>query len=125
MDISTNNNIKSVVHLDKYSKILLSIFASCLVLIVVNIYFSPGEVNAYNNSQVQDVNIKSIGGSSVSSGGYMPVDIQRIDGSSSKSLQVDLKSVNGRNVYGDKVPVDIQGVNGQFFIGSELPVRVK
>lgn len=124
MDISTSNKGKSVVHLDKYSKILLSVIASCLVLIVVNIYFSPGEVNANNTSQVQDVNIKSIGGSSVS-GGYMPVDIQRIDGSSSKSMQVDLKSVNGRNVYGDKVPVDIQGVNGQFFIGSELPVRVK
>ena len=79
-------------------------------------------MNAYDT--VQDVNIKSISGSSIS-GGYLPVDLQRIDGSSSKSLRVDLSSVNGRNIFGDKVPVDIQGINGQFFIGSDLPVKVK
>lgn len=109
--------------LDKYSKTVLTVIAVCLALITFNIYFGPKDVNAYDT--VQDVNIKTIGGSSVSSGGYLPVDIQRIDGSSSRSLKVDLQSVNGRSMYGDKVPVDIQGINGQFLMGGELPVKVK
>jgi len=56
-------NIKSkenqlVVTLDKYSKILLSVIAVCLVLIVTNLYFSPGTLHAVET--VQDVNIKAI-----------------------------------------------------------------
>lgn len=108
--------------LDKYSKTVLTVIAVCLALITFNIYFGPKDLNAYDT--VQDVNIKTIGGSSVS-GGYMPVDIQRIDGSSSRSLKVDLQSVNGRSMFGDKVPVDIQGINGQFLMGGELPVKIK
>ncbi len=118
----TESNQKTVVHLDKYSRIVLSIIAACLILMTVNIYFSPKDVNAYDT--VQDVNLKSINGSSFS-GSYVPIDIQRIDGSSSRPLEVDIKSVNGRNVFGDKMPVDIQSINGQFFIGSELPVKVR
>ncbi len=114
--------IKTTVNLDKYSKTVLTVIAVCLLLITVNIYFGPGDANAYDT--VQDVNLKSINGSSIS-GGYLPVDLQRIDGSSSKNLRVDVSSVNGRSVFGDKIPVDIQGINGQLFIGSELPVRVK
>jgi len=121
-ELNTPQIGKTVVNLDRYSKTVLSVIAACLLLIVVNIYFGPKDVNAYDT--VQDVNIKSISGSSIS-GGYLPVDLQRIDGSSSKSLRVDLSSVNGRNIFGDKVPVDIQGINGQFFIGSDLPVKVK
>jgi hypothetical protein len=113
---------KTVIHLDKYSKTVLTVIASCLVLIAVNLYFSPKDSSAYE--QVQDVNIRSINGSSIS-GGYLPVDLVRIDGSSSKEIRVDLRSINGRSVFGDKVPVDIQGVNGQFFIGGDLPVRVR
>lgn len=113
---------KNIIHLDKYSKIVLSVIASCLVLIAANMYFSPKDVKAYDT--VQDVNIKSINGSSIS-GSYIPVDIQRINGSTGKDLRVDIRSVNGRGVFGDKVPVDIQGINGQFFIGSDLPVKVR
>lgn len=119
---SSNSNEKVTVHLDKYSKILLSVIASCLVLLVVNIYFSPKEVKALET--VQDVNLKTINGYSIS-GGYMPVDLQRIEGSTGKSIAVDLKSINGRSLYGDKLPVDIQLINGQFFIGSELPVKIR
>jgi hypothetical protein len=118
----TNSNEKVTIHLDKYSKAVLSVIAVCLMLIAVNMYFSPKEVNAYDT--VQDVNIKSINGSSIS-GSYLPVDLQRIDGSSSKELRVDIRSINGRSVFGDKVPVDIQGINGQFFMGSDLPVKVR
>jgi hypothetical protein len=119
---SNESTEKLTVHLDKYSKLLLTIIALCLVLIVFNIYFSPSDVNAVET--VQDVNLKSINGYSIS-GGYMPVDLQRIEGSTSRSIAVDVKSVNGRNIYGDKMPVDIQCINGQFLIGGELPVRVK
>ena len=117
-----NGTGKVVVNLDKYSKAVLSVIALCLLLITLNIYLGPKDANAYDT--VQDVNLKSINGSSIS-GGYLPVDLQRIDGSSSKSLKIDVQSVNGRSIFGDKVPVDIQGINGQFFIGSDLPVKVR
>jgi hypothetical protein len=119
---SSTANDRVIIHLDKYSKAILTVIACSLVLIVVNIYFSPKDANAYDT--VQDVNLKTINGYSIS-GGYMPVDLQRIEGSTGKSLPVDIKSINSRNVYGDKIPVDIQSINGQFFIGSELPVKVK
>lgn len=111
-----------IVNLDKYSKAVLSVIALCLLLITINIYLGPKDANAYDT--VQDVNLKSINGSSIS-GGYLPVDLQKIDGSTSKSLKVDIQSVNGRSIFGDKMPVDIQGINGQFFIGSDLPVKVR
>ncbi len=113
---------KTIISLDKYSKTVLTAIAVCLMLITANIYFGPKVANAYDT--LQDVNIKSINGSSIS-GGYLPVDLQKIDGSSSKNLKVDLQSVNGRTIFGDKLPVDIQGINGQFFIGSDLPVKVR
>jgi hypothetical protein len=122
MNKITEKNPNTVVQLDKYSRIVLTVIAVCLMLITANIYFSPKDVNAYDT--VQDVNLKSINGSSFS-GSDLPVDIRRIDGSTSRSLEVDIKSVNGRNVFGDKMPVDIQSINGQFFIGSELPVKVR
>lgn len=111
---------KLVVSLDKYSKILLSVIAVCLILIVTNLYFSPGTLHAYET--VQDVNIKSINGSSIW-GGEIPVDIKKT--SSNNELNVNLQSIKGRNIWGDKLPVDIQAVNGQFIIGSDLPVKVR
>ncbi len=119
---NSTGSSKLVVNLDKYSKAVLSVIAVCLVLITANIYLGPKDANAYDT--VQDVNLKSINGSSIS-GSYLPVDLQRIEGSSSKSLKIDVQSVNGRSIFGDKVPVDIQGINGQFFIGSDLPVKVR
>lgn len=118
----TENSQKTVVELDKYSRIILTVIAICLMMITVNLYFSPEAVNAYDT--VQDVNLKSVNGYSIS-GSFVPIDIQRIEGSSGNPLEIDIKSINGRNVFGDKVPVDIQSINGQFFIGSDLPVKVK
>lgn len=122
LNITQTTDKKTIIHLDKYSKAVLSVIASCLALIVVNIYFSPKDVNAHDT--VQDVNIKYVNGSSLS-GSYLPIDLQRIDGSSDRELKVDIKSINGRTVFGDKIPVDIQGINGQFIIGGDLPVRVR
>jgi hypothetical protein len=122
-EFNTNDKtVKTTVNLDKYSKSVLTVIAVCLLLITVNIYFGPGDANAYDT--VQDVNLKTINGYSISSG-YLPVDLQKIEGSSSKSLKIDVQSVNGRSIFGDKIPVDIQGINGQFFIGSDLPVKVR
>ena len=106
--------------LDKYSKAVLTVIALCLMLIVINMYFSPKDLNALQ--QVQDINIKSINGSSFS--GYeLPIEIKKVN--SSAQLGIDIQSVNGRNVFGDKVPVDIQSLNGQFIIGGEMPVKVR
>ncbi len=115
-----HDNGKIVVYLDKYSKILLSVIAVSLVLIVTNLYFSPGKLQAYDT--VQDVNIKSINGSSLW-GSELPVDLKKT--STSSEIKVDLNSIKGRNIWGDKLPVDIQAINGQFIIGSELPVKVR
>jgi len=119
LNIKTKEN-QLVVSLDRYSKILLSVIAVCLVLIVTNLYFSPGTLHALETTQ--DVNIKSINGSSLW-GNEIPIDVKKV--STSNDLNVNLKSINDRNVWGDKLPVDIQSINGQFIIGGELPVKVK
>ena|SRR5438552_15771600 len=106
--------------LDKYSKTVLTIIAVCLVLIVINLYFGPKDLNALQ--QVQDVNLKSINGYSIS-GSELPIELKKIN--TSGQIGVDIQSVNGRNVFGDKVPVDIQSINGQFIIGGEMPVKVR
>jgi hypothetical protein len=104
--------------LDKYSKIVLTVIAACLLLIVLNMYIQPKELNALQS--VTDVNIRSIGGSTIN--GYeLPVDLKKVNTSS--TLKVDLSEINGRSIYGDKLPVDIQSVNGQFIMGGYLPVR--
>jgi hypothetical protein len=106
--------------LDKYSKTILTAIAVCLVLIVVNLYFGPKNLNALE--QVQDVNLKSINGYSIY-GSELPMELKKI--SSSGHIGVDIESVNGRSIFGDKVPVDIQSINGQFIIGGEIPVKVR
>jgi hypothetical protein len=106
--------------LDKYSKIVLTTIAVCLVLIVVNLYF--GSQNLHADQTVQDVNLKSINSYSIS-GGEIPIDMKKI--SSNDNITVDIKSVNGRNIFGDKMPVDIQSINGQFIIGGALPVTTR
>jgi hypothetical protein len=110
--------------LDRYTKIVLSVIALCLVLIVTNMYFKPGELNAYQT--VQDVNIKSINGSSLW-GSELPIDLKEINGRSinNYNIPVNIQSVKGRDLWDDKLPVDIKSVNGSFIFGSEVPVKVK
>jgi hypothetical protein len=109
--------------LDKYSKTVLSVIAVCLMLIVVNMYFKPQDVKAIET--VQDVNIKSINGSSIW-GSEIPVNMKQINGRSiNDDIPVDIHSVNGRNVFGDQVPIDLKSINGISIFGSDLPVRVR
>ena len=108
--------------LDKYSKTLLTIISACLLLIVVNIYFSPGKLNALET--VQDVNIKSINGSSLW-GGELPVNLEKINGSGvNNEIPVNIKSIKGSSLWDSKIPVDIQGVNGSSIYGNSVPVKV-
>ena len=110
--------------LDKYTKIVLSVIAVCLILIVTNLYFKPEDLTAQQT--VQDVNIKSINGSSLW-GSEIPVNLKQVNGRSvgSENLPVDIKSIKGRDLWNDQIPVDIKSVNGSFIFGQEVPVKVK
>jgi len=110
--------------LDKYTKIVLSVIAACLILIVTNLYFKPADLTA--KQTVQDVNIKSINGSSLW-GSEIPVNLKQVNGRSvgSENLPVDIKSIKGRDLWNDQIPVDIKSVNGSFIFGQEVPVKVK
>jgi hypothetical protein len=114
-----NKNVKT----DLYGKIVLTIIASCLLLITFNLYFSPKDVTAYQT--VQDVNIKSINGQSLW-GDELPINIKELNGRSiNNSMPVDIQSVRGRDLWDNQIPVDIQKVNGSQIYGSEVPVKIK
>lgn len=121
--IETPGNKKTIkFSLDIYSKAVLSVIAVCLTLITFNIFFGTKSVSAYET--VQDVNIKSINGSSIS-GSEIPVNLKKVDGQSTgDGVPVDIESVKGRSIFGDKLPVDIQSINGQFIFGGNIPVVV-
>lgn len=102
-----NGNIKLSIGIDRYTKIVLSIIAVCLLLIVLNMYFKPGTLKALDTTQ--DVNLKYINGSSIS-GSEIPVDIH---------------SIKGSDIWNNEIPVDLKSVNGNFIFGSDVPVRVR
>jgi len=119
-----NNSNNPKLSLDIYTKIILTVIAVCLLLIVTNMYFTPANLQALQT--VQDVNIKSINGSSLW-GSELPVNLKQIDGSSigNKNIPVDLQSVNSRSLWGEQIPVDIKSINGNIIFGSDMPVKVK
>ncbi len=121
---TTNQTLTTLkMSLDNYSKIVLSVIAGCLLLIVVNMYFKPQDVKAVET--VQDVNIKSINGNSIW-GSEIPVNMKQINGRSiNDDIPIDIRSVNGRNVFGDQVPMDLKSINGISIFGSDLPVRIR
>ncbi len=110
--------------LDIYTKIVLTVIAVCLLLIVTNIYIKPADLQALQT--VQDVNLKYINGSSLW-GSEIPVNIKQIEGSSvsSNGIPVDIISVNGRDIWGDQIPVDLKSVSGSSIFGGEVPVKIK
>jgi hypothetical protein len=110
--------------LDKYTRIVLSVIAVCLILIVTNLYFKPADLTAQQT--VQDVNIKSINGSSLW-GSEIPVNLKQLNDRSisSGNIPVDIKSIKGRDLWNDQIPVDIKSVNGSFIFGQDVPVKVK
>lgn len=119
-NIKTFNFVKFT--LDIYTKIVLTVIASSLVLITANIYLKPADLQALE--QVQDVNIRSINGSSIS-GSEIPINLKQINGrSTNDEIPIDLKSINGRNIWGDQLPMDLKSINGVSIFGSELPVKM-
>ena len=120
----STGNITIRFTLDKYTKIVLSVIALCLVLIVSNIYFKPSNLEAQQT--VQDVNLKYINGSSLW-GSELPVNLKQINGRSisNDNIPVDIQSLRGQSLWDDKIPVDVKAVNGSTIFGSEVPVKVK
>jgi hypothetical protein len=109
--------------LDGYTNLILSVIAFCLILITVNIYFKPVSLNA--QQQIQDVNLKSINGSSIY-GSELPVNLQRINGRSiNDNIPVNIQQLKGWDLWDSQLPVDIKSVNGNMIYGSEVPIKVR
>jgi hypothetical protein len=124
---------------DLYTKSVLTIIAASLVALVFKSgstqeahagknfnSFATVPVNDDGSINVRmmsdmDVNIRSIGGSSVS--GALPMNLKEIGGSSFYgSLPVNLKEFAGSSVSTNGLPVNIEAVNGSS-IYSAIPVK--
>ncbi len=123
---SAGNNVHSTVRftLDSYTKIMLSVIALCLLLIVTDIYFSPSQLEAQQTTQ--DVNIKYVNGQSLW-GNELPINLKQVNGRtiSGNNLPVDLQSLRGRELWDDILPIDVRAVNGSTIFGYEVPVKIK
>jgi hypothetical protein len=81
---------------------------------------TDGSINVKMVSDM-DVNIRSIGGSSVY--GAMPVNLKEVGGSSFYgSIPVNLKEMNGSSISSNGIPVNIEAVDG-LNIYSAVPVK--
>jgi len=103
----------TVVNEAKADKINLSRYAS----VPLN---EDGSINVKLVSDM-DVNIKSIGGSSVY--GAIPINLKEIAGSSFYgTLPINIKEYGGSNVSSTGLPVNIESLNGSS-VYSSLPVK--
>lgn len=125
---------------DLYTKSILTIIAISLSIIALRnlsfesanagtsspVKFASVPVNADGSINVKvmsdmDVNIRSIGGSSVS--GALPINLKEIGGSSFYgSLPVNIKDISGSSISSSGIPVNIESVNGTS-IYSAVPVK--
>lgn len=82
---------------------------------------SDGSINVKLIGDQMDVNVKSIGGSSVY--GALPINLKEIGGSSFYgALPVNFKEMSGRSISSNGLPVDITSVNGTS-IYNAVPVK--
>lgn len=80
-----------------------------------------GSINVKLIADQMDVNIKSIGGSSVS--GSLPMNLKEIGGSSFYgTIPVNVKEVSGSAVNSSGLPVNIESVNG-YSVNNAVPVK--
>lgn len=127
---------------DLYTKVVLTVIAVSLVLLVLqnttllhdakadgsnfNKFASvpvndDGSINVKLMSEQMDVNVKSIGGSSVY--GTLPINLKEIGGSSFYgALPVNLKEVSGSSISSTGLAVNIKAVDG-YSVSSGLPVK--
>lgn len=103
----------NIVNEAKADKITLSRYAS----IPLN---EDGSINVKLVSDM-DVNIKSVGGSSVY--GTIPINLKEVSGSSFYgTLPVNIKEYGGSSVSSSGLPVNIESLNGSS-VYSSLPVK--
>ena len=82
---------------------------------------NDGSINVKLISDQMDVNVKSIGGSSVY--GTLPMNLKEIGGSSFYgSLPVNFKELNGSAINSSGLPVNITAVSGTS-VYSAIPVK--
>lgn len=127
---------------DIYTKTILTVIAVALVILVIqnttivneakadktnfNKFATvpvnnDGSINVKLISDQLDVNLKSIGGSSVY--GALPMNLKEIGGSSFYgALPINLKEVSGSSFNSNGLPVNITAVNGTN-VHSALPVK--
>ena len=127
---------------DIYTKTILTVIAVALVLLVIqnttivneakadktnfNKFATvpvnnDGSINVTLISDQLDVNLKSIGGSSVY--GALPINLKEVGGSSVHgALPVNFKEVNGSSISSNGLPVNITAVNGTS-VYSAIPVK--
>ena len=127
---------------DFYTKTVLTVIALALVTLVIQntkivneakadkINFNKfasipinddGSVNVKLISDQMDINIKSIGGSSIY--GALPINLKEIGGNSFYgTLPVNLKELNGSSVGSNGLPVNIEAVHGTA-VYSAIPVK--
>lgn len=127
---------------DLYTKAILTVIAVALIALVfknttiVNEAKAETGFNKYSAIPVNkdgsinvkmmsdmDVNIKSVGGSSVY--GSIPMNLKEIGGSSFYgALPVNIKEYGGSGVNSNGIPVNIEAVDGSS-IYSAVPVKEK
>ena len=127
---------------DLYTKTVLTIIAGALVVLAfqnvtivneaqadkpnfnkfTNIPINTdGSINVKLITDQMDVNIKSIGGSSVY--GELPVNLKEVGGSNFYgAIPVNIKEFNGSSVSTNGVPVNIEAVDG-FGVSNAVPVK--
>ncbi len=127
---------------DLYTKSVLTVIAGALlVLAYQNVTFvseakadkpdfnkfanipinTDGSINVKLISDQMDVNIKSIGGSSVY--GNLPVNLKEVGGSSFYgAIPVNVKELSGSSINTSGIPVNIKSVDGSS-VGSAIPVK--
>lgn len=127
---------------DIYTKTILTVIAAALVMLVIqnttivnearadkanfNKFATvpvnnDGSINVKLISDQLDVNLKSIGGSSVY--GALPINLKEVGGSSVHgALPVNFKEVNGSSISSNGLPVNITAVNGTS-VFSAIPVK--
>jgi hypothetical protein len=126
---------------DLYTKAVLTVIAVALIALVFKNGSMVNEANATKNNfnkfasvpvnedgsvnvrimSDMDVNIRSIGGSSVY--GAIPINLKEIGGSSFYgALPVNLKEYSGSGVSSSGLPVNIESVDGMS-VYSAIPVK--
>jgi len=111
---------------DFYTKAVLTVIAVAVSTIAIQNMTFVNSANASDKKMITEemnVNIKSIGGSSIY--GALPINLKEIGGSSFYgNLPINIKEVGGTNISYSGIPINIQAVNGSS-VYDAVPVKNK